>query len=364
MTGAGIPLWRGGRPKREFANAPVACAIGQADGCGTWCCRRTLVILAREDVDEGIEREPGFVDLLRRRDDMTCWNLGDDGRCAVWEKRPLDCRVFSCEGRSPPQPLGSGPAGVEALWAGGDRRADRLPCVRCGSAEGYVARFLGETGRMRCAACGGAFAPIFFEGRPFVLHPDPTPLTEATRHAMRAETREYVGDLESAVAAYREAALLEPGVVDHWLGLGRAASAAGDEATAEAAFVEAERLAPARAWLGRGLARESDEAFRRGAELGSTSPWTAWGLARAAERRGDAAEAVRRLEQAAVASGNDPRVMQALIDLGLAGGDGGGAARAAIERLGDRRAGAAIGVRRPWLQPEDAAPPEDVAPPE
>jgi hypothetical protein len=305
--------------------------------------------VAREDLEDGLETEPGFLDLLRRDDEGACIYLDEDGRCSVWERRPFDCRLFTCEGRQCPavlRPRGAGPLEPDV-----DPPPAETDCAHCGERAGFVAHFLPVAWRIRCAACGGPFLPRVVHGMRPRLRVDPGPRSPARRLVDRGEVREFLGDFPGALEDLRAAALLAPGDVDHALIRLRVAAAAGEDGEAERAFEAARDFDEARAWLGRGFAldargeaEEAERALRRAEALGARSIGLAWALARTARERGEVDEAVVLLERAA--EGGDARVLQDLVDLAVAGVPG---AEEAIVRTDDRRAMGAIGRARPWL---------------
>ena len=321
-----LPEFRGHMPKRRFADAPVRC--GEAlEGCGAWCCRHLLVLVAREDLDDGLETEPGFLDLLRKEAGGACAYLDEDGGCGVREERPLDCRVFTCEGRDRPGLLRPSRHGAKAR--AGARPVASTPCAHCGEAAGYVVRFVWREHRIRCAACGGSFLPRVIEGAPLRLRVDPVRRTEGERRARRGETREYLGDLDGALEDFTAAMRLEPDVIGHALGRLCAAIRSGREEESRATFADARARDEPRAWLARGLAldlerrhEEAALALRRAEALGLAPAGLHWGLARAARAAGRPEEAVERLAQAVALAGSDVRIVQDLIDLAHEGAPG------------------------------------------
>jgi hypothetical protein len=89
----------GHKPKREFTNACTPCKqlIPQI-GCRNMCCRQLVVTLAQEDLDDGLETQPPFVDVLKKSAAGVCNYLDRaTGDCTVWERRPLACRVYDCQ---------------------------------------------------------------------------------------------------------------------------------------------------------------------------------------------------------------------------------------------------------------------------
>jgi tetratricopeptide (TPR) repeat protein len=305
-----------------------------------------LVLVAREDLDDGLETEPGFLDLLRKDDRGDCAYLDVDGTCTVWERRPLDCRVYSCEDRERPSLLRT--CTHDPAASSRARPVAVLPCAHCGATAGYVVRFVWTARRIRCAACGGPFLPRVVSGSPLRLRVDPSRRTDAERLSARAATREYLGDLRGALDAFAAAAAAEPDAIDHHLDRLRVAIRLGEDDAAAEAFEAAHARDPARAWLGRGLAldvagrlEESRADLLRAEALGSRSAGLSWALARAARASGRIEEAVSRLATAASLGENDVRITQDLIDLALEGAPGAGKA---IESTGDGRALAAIGL--------------------
>jgi Fe-S-cluster containining protein len=342
-----LPDHRGHRPKRAFTNAGVDCAAGHRSGCASWCCDVSLVVIAKEDLDDGLEPEPGFLDLLARDDLGRCRYLDVDGACSVWEKRPLECRVYSCEGREKPDMLKA----CASATAG--RKITQKPCAHCGAEPQYVVRFVTKVRRVRCAACGGPFLLRPVRGRRPLLRPDPARRSDGTRLADLAETRDYLGDLDGALAGYEAAAQAEPGEIRHALGILRVAARRNDEARVDEAFSTACAIDESLAWLERGLVLddrgavdEARDALRRAETLGAESPWLDWALHRCALARGDAGTAVRRLELAAHRGHNDSRIIQDMIDLAK---DGDSRVIASVLATGDRRAMTALGHGRPHL---------------
>lgn len=71
-----------------------------AEQCGAACCRGHVFLRSADE--ERLERA-GYEDFAATADGVTvvrtderdrCTFLGDDDRCAVYERRPLDCRLF------------------------------------------------------------------------------------------------------------------------------------------------------------------------------------------------------------------------------------------------------------------------------
>jgi Flp pilus assembly protein TadD len=97
------------------------------------------------------------------------------------------------------------------------------------------------------------------------------------------ETLRLTGRLHEAIEAYRRALTARPGDVEALLGLGRAASSAGDPGTAEAAFQRAIELQPsfrvynqlASHYYDLGRYGEAADMFRRAAK---TTPDSSWAL--------------------------------------------------------------------------------------
>jgi hypothetical protein len=66
--------------------------------CGTCtaCCRTyNAVVLRPEEPTQGLKLVPGTRQLQKQADGMSCVHL-IDGRCEVYDKRPLACRDYDC----------------------------------------------------------------------------------------------------------------------------------------------------------------------------------------------------------------------------------------------------------------------------
>ena len=88
--------------KREVAPEKVDCPAGIRNGCQVFCCRTQLIRMTPEDVAEGLEMHLGMPWFLRVTPGG-CYALDQaTGRCTVWEKRPIACRLFNCHGTGRP----------------------------------------------------------------------------------------------------------------------------------------------------------------------------------------------------------------------------------------------------------------------
>jgi Flp pilus assembly protein TadD/TolB-like protein len=137
-----------------------------------------------------------------------------------------------------------------------------------------------------------------------------------------ADTLRVTGRSKEAIEAYRRALSARPGDVQALLGLGRAASAAGDEPTAEAAFKQAVELQPSWAVFN-GLAShyydlgrygEAAAMFRKAAQTAPDSSWARSNVGGAEAMRCDFPAAIEAFRAALVL---DPRNASAASNLGL-----------------------------------------------
>ncbi len=98
----------GERSKRDTQTSRTPChELKQTNPCHDLCCRNFLPMIAQEDLDDGLEVQAPFIDVLKRAPRGHCEYLDDaTGDCAVHEKRPHVCRSYDCrddDGR--PEPL-------------------------------------------------------------------------------------------------------------------------------------------------------------------------------------------------------------------------------------------------------------------
>jgi len=68
------------------------------DVCGSRCCSGGAFLRPADEAslqDAGVD-DPGAESrpMTRTGEDGDCVHLGEDGRCAVYDDRPLDCRLF------------------------------------------------------------------------------------------------------------------------------------------------------------------------------------------------------------------------------------------------------------------------------
>jgi Fe-S-cluster containining protein len=67
----------------EKVDFPKACT-----SCGYWCCHNERPFASASELERlGVEK-------IETREDGACSFLGADGNCTVYEKRPLECRIF------------------------------------------------------------------------------------------------------------------------------------------------------------------------------------------------------------------------------------------------------------------------------
>lgn len=90
--------YMGDKPKREFTNSCTPCmTLKQEMACNTLCCRAFLVMMAQEDLDEGLKPQPPFIDVLAKAPSGHCAYFDEKTTaCGVWERRPLVCRAYDC----------------------------------------------------------------------------------------------------------------------------------------------------------------------------------------------------------------------------------------------------------------------------
>lgn len=74
----------------------VNCTNGILCGCQAFCCK-FFVRITDEDLADGVQSHPGLPYMIRITPDG-CYALDTKtGRCTIWEKRPLNCRLYSCK---------------------------------------------------------------------------------------------------------------------------------------------------------------------------------------------------------------------------------------------------------------------------
>lgn len=90
--------YMGDKPKREYTNSCTPCmTLKQEMVCNTLCCRQFLVMMAQEDLDEGLRPQPPFLDVLAKAPSGDCAYLDPETTaCRAWDKRPLVCRTYDC----------------------------------------------------------------------------------------------------------------------------------------------------------------------------------------------------------------------------------------------------------------------------
>ncbi len=148
-----LARYASGKPKRQFANSGTPCReLIPALGCRTLCCRRLMVLVSQEDLDEGLEAHAPFIDVLKRAPGGACQYLDEvNGACTVWERRPLRCRTYDC--RTDDR--------FEAYRnAAHPFRFGELPdrCHHCGREARLVLGSIGACdGHVVCAECGAAW---------------------------------------------------------------------------------------------------------------------------------------------------------------------------------------------------------------
>ena len=100
-TPAAMELVYGKACKYDVPPEDVDCAKGIQKGCMVFCCRKLFVRMTAEDLAEGLEMHPGMPWFLR----LTaggCYALDPKtGRCTIWDKRPIACRLFNCYSGKP-----------------------------------------------------------------------------------------------------------------------------------------------------------------------------------------------------------------------------------------------------------------------
>lgn len=71
---------------------------GDCRGCGE-CCSRYIPLNAADVIRlRGYVKKHGITQRPRRAEiDLTCPYLTDDNTCAVYEARPMICRVYRCD---------------------------------------------------------------------------------------------------------------------------------------------------------------------------------------------------------------------------------------------------------------------------
>ncbi|HTR02833.1 MAG TPA: protein kinase [Thermoanaerobaculia bacterium] len=136
------------------------------------------------------------------------------------------------------------------------------------------------------------------------------------------DTLRVTGRSREAVDAYRRALAARPGDVFALIGLGRAAAAAGDPATSEAAFKQAMELQPswsvfnsvASHYYGLGLYTQAAALFRRAAQTAPDSSWARSNVGGAEAMRCDFPAAI---EEFRTALKIDPKNASAVSNLGM-----------------------------------------------
>lgn len=92
----GMELLYSKASKHDVPPEDVDCVSGIRNGCGVFCCRSLYVRMTAEDVADGLEMHPGMPWFLRVTP-QGCYALDQKtGRCTVWEKRPIACRLYNC----------------------------------------------------------------------------------------------------------------------------------------------------------------------------------------------------------------------------------------------------------------------------
>ncbi len=88
----------GFKPKRDHSNSCTPCLTLKPEiGCNDMCCRQFLVVLAQEDLDDGLLTLAPFVDVLKKAPAGNCHYFDEaTGNCGAWADRPLVCRTYDC----------------------------------------------------------------------------------------------------------------------------------------------------------------------------------------------------------------------------------------------------------------------------
>src|SRR3954466_13694270 len=88
----------GFKPKRDHSNSCTPCLTLKPEiGCNDLCCRQFLVVLAQEDLDDGLLTQAPFVDVLKKQPNGSCHYFEErTGNCGAWADRPLVCRTYDC----------------------------------------------------------------------------------------------------------------------------------------------------------------------------------------------------------------------------------------------------------------------------
>jgi hypothetical protein len=145
-----LARYASGKPKRQFVNSCTPCReLIPTIGCQVLCCQRFMVILSQEDLDDGLEVHAPFIDVLKRAPGGACQYLDEvDRTCTVWERRPLECRIFDCR-------IDTRFEALLKSWR--PLRFGELPdrCHHCGREARLVAGSArGCDGYVVCADCG------------------------------------------------------------------------------------------------------------------------------------------------------------------------------------------------------------------
>ncbi len=174
------------RPKRLAHGSHTPCATLKTEiVCHDLCCRRFLVAVAQEDLDDGLEVQPPFIDVLKKAPLGHCVYFDETtSGCQVHEKRPIDCRIYDCrdDGLRPLAYLGA-PLNEVPFVSDAPR-----PCAECGRVlELSMGCAPACDGLAVCIACGAGYEVDFSYGeRRFRIDFIPTSATTRLRFLMHS----------------------------------------------------------------------------------------------------------------------------------------------------------------------------------
>jgi hypothetical protein len=153
--------YMGDKPKREYTNSCTPCmALKQQVACNELCCRHFLVMMAQEDLDEGLLAQPPFLDVLKKAPSGHCFYFDEKTTaCGAWDKRPLVCRSYDCRDDGFRAPLLREHVNPpEARFVSDEPRT----CEGCGAGLSLVMGCAASCdGLAVCIACGAGYSVAF-----------------------------------------------------------------------------------------------------------------------------------------------------------------------------------------------------------
>ena len=161
----------GFKPKQDHSNSCTPCQTLKPEiKCHDMCCRHYLVILAQEDLDDGLLTMAPFIDVIRKKASGACHYFDEaNGNCGVWAKRPLVCRTYDCRDDK------RAPARMGIKHPVGTAFTEEFPqrCTHCNRLlrlSAGVSHLSG--GQAVCIDCGPPYGMDFdYRGRSFRIHP-------------------------------------------------------------------------------------------------------------------------------------------------------------------------------------------------